>query len=228
VELIAEFIRRQAEKLANLNGSSSNVREKNGLRAKLAMAYLTNDDPIAAVQVLLGADSSDPLHADVKLLKVLALLKTGEHEFAAECLKSYVRNLSEALPLRIISAVFVKNFYTYGIYELHAPLFRAGDRARIFVPLDNFACRRMADSFKVEVSVKCRILNADGEIVDERDPKRDSRLMRNHVRDFCPDFSYLIPQGIAPGNYIFEIEITDEQATIRTPAKRSINFKIEK
>ncbi len=196
-------------------------------------AYL-EDRPDLAVD-LLGAYPQRDQEVLLRLLPIVARVDKGglfsgassdeERLTVLETLRALVQEIQVEAPLVIAKATFCREIYSFGRGELHGTdHFRAGDRAAVYLEIQNLADQKTDDERYV------------ARLASNLTIQRGERVIKSLPVQNLPDWSwsprhdhfnvirFQFPRDLEPGLYLLTVSLTDE-ATGRQ-ARKQLPFRI--
>lgn len=196
-------------------------------------AYL-EDRPDLALD-LLGAYPQRDQEVLLRLLPIVARVDKGglfsgsssdeERLTVLDTLRALVHEIQVEAPLVIAKAAFCREIHSFGRGELHTTdHFRAGDRAAVYLEIQNLADQKTDDERYV------------ARLASSLTIQRGERVVKSLPVQNLPDWSwsprhdhfsvirFQFPRDLEPGLYLLTVSLTDE-ATGRQ-ARRQLPFRI--
>ena len=119
-----------------------------------------------------------------------------------------LRSLSS---LQVRNVSFCSKVYGFGAYEpITSPRFRSGEQATLYAEVDNYQSDSTSEGHRTSLSSSYRVLNRDGDPVDDGEFPVVDDLCMSLRRDFHIQYGVVLPAGLAAGEYTLELTITDQ------------------
>lgn len=100
----------------------------------------------------------------------------------------------------------------YGRFEaVAAPRFASGQRATIYLEVENFSQKQVGTSFETRLAGEYRILKPSGEQVLARQLPVDRQRTMSSRRDYFAAYRIVMPE-LPEGEYQFQILLRDDHA----------------
>ncbi|MBN1257420.1 MAG: hypothetical protein JXA52_06910 [Planctomycetes bacterium] len=204
-----ELEERLKQLLRNEVASSPKARQP---RMNLALFYLYSNQPEKAIKHLetAGAGSEDDVFWP--LLGAYTYLRLGDHKAAAIFLDRARQAASTLMPLQIQRALFCSEFRTLGQYTPRpSEIFKPGESTDIYVNIIGSRFKQLGENkYLVDLSFDIEIRDELQQVVWRQDNYGGFSCEYQHpVHDGFCDIVFIMPETLAPGNYVLMLTCLD-------------------
>ncbi len=200
------------------------------LDARLRLLYLAVDEYDRSIQEI--QDDADPLkvfweteRGDLETL-LQSRLEEIDPTFVAERLRAGLDSLSGLCDLQIRKSVLAVAPACFGLYEERNDAYRPGETVFAYAELEYVSCRETDEGRLIDVECRWRLLNADGSELTPVEARRCSNLSETKLRDVVLNVSAPLPNDLAPGTYLLEMEVVDMNRPDAKPAKKRLELTV--
>lgn len=198
--------------------------------ARLRLLYLVIGEYERSIQEI--QDESDPLRIfwekECRGLETLLQnqLEEVDPAFVAERLRSGLDSFSALCNLSIRKLLLVEAPACYGLYRERTDPYEPGEALYAYSELDYATSRESDSGFSIDVECRWRLLNSDGTPRTPFETQRCSNASETKLRDVVLNVSVPLPNDLPPGDYLFELEVTDLNASKPEPRVQRLSVRV--
>lgn len=200
--------------------------------ARLRLLYLVIGQYERSIHEI--QDESDPLRnfweKECRGLETLLQNQLEEIDptFVAERLRSGLDSLSSFCQLRIRKMLLVEAPACYGLFEERYDAYESGEALYAYSELDYVTSRDSGEGFAIDVECRWRFLHSDGTPITPFESQRCSNVSETKLRDVVLNVSAPLPEGLEPGVYLLELEVSDLNASKPNPCVQRLTVRVGK
>ncbi len=199
--------------------------------ARLRLLYLVIGEYDRSIQAI--QDDSDPLkifwEKECRGLETLLRNRLEEIDptFVAERLRAGLDSLAGLCNIKIRKALLVDEPACYGLYEVRKGTYVPGDVVYAYAELDFVTSKESKKGFEINVECRWRLLARDGRQIVPFESQRCVNVSETKLQDVVLNVSVPLPEKIASGEYILELEVVDMNADEPTTSVKKLELNVE-
>ena len=134
--------------------------------------------------------------------------------------------LRRLCPMKLKNIQFVKDWVAFGVFMPRKEDCQAGETIGLYLELDNPTVKRSAIGYNVRASIHYEIRDSASRLVSKSKDIPVEETTPSQKRDYCIHVNVPIPKGLAHGQYLLRVSVTDMNSDNLQYAEEQLSFRI--
>ena len=134
--------------------------------------------------------------------------------------------LRRLCPMKLKNVQFVRDWIAFGVFLPRKEDCQAGETVGLYVELDNPTVRRSAMGYTVRPTIHYEIRDSASKLVSRSEDFSLEETTPSQKRDYCIHLNVRLPKGLAHGQYLLRVSVTDMNCDNLQYAEEQLPFRV--